>query len=174
MNVINFFAGPGAGKSTLAAGLFYNLKMKGINVELTTEFAKDLTWEGRKIALGNQPYIFGKQYHKIHRLIGQVDAIITDSPLMLNLLYAKDMKPSFKEYVVDINGGFDNIDFFVQRIKDYNPKGRNQTIEEAIELDNRLMRLVNFHCLEPQFITGDEKGLESATKYVLEKLNVQI
>jgi adenylylsulfate kinase-like enzyme len=42
LHVINLFGGPGTGKSTLAAALFTDLKMKGINAELVTEFAKDL------------------------------------------------------------------------------------------------------------------------------------
>lgn len=43
--VINLFGGPSAGKSTLAAGVFYNLKCMGINCELITEYPKDKVWE---------------------------------------------------------------------------------------------------------------------------------
>ena len=45
MKVINLFAGPGTGKSTTAAGLFYKMKSKGYMVELVTEFAKDLVYQ---------------------------------------------------------------------------------------------------------------------------------
>ena len=38
VTVINFCGGPGSGKSTAAAGLFYNMKIAGYNVELTDEF----------------------------------------------------------------------------------------------------------------------------------------
>ena len=44
--VVNFFAGPGAGKSSMAAGLFAELKFRGVNCELATEYAKDKVWEG--------------------------------------------------------------------------------------------------------------------------------
>ena len=40
MKVINLFAGPGAGKSTTAAGLFHLMKIAGMNVELVTEFSR--------------------------------------------------------------------------------------------------------------------------------------
>lgn len=50
--VINLFGAPGAGKSTGAAIVFAELKKRGVNAELVTEFAKDKTWEGNAIALG--------------------------------------------------------------------------------------------------------------------------
>lgn len=49
--VINLFGGPGSGKSTGAAYIFSQLKMKGINCELITEYAKDKTWEKNFVAL---------------------------------------------------------------------------------------------------------------------------
>ena len=41
MIIVNLFGVPGAGKSTGAAYIFSQLKMKGINAELITEFAKE-------------------------------------------------------------------------------------------------------------------------------------
>ena len=41
--IINLFGGPGTGKSTGAAYIFAKLKMCGVNCELITEFAKDMT-----------------------------------------------------------------------------------------------------------------------------------
>lgn len=49
--VINLFGAPGSGKSVAASYIFSQLKMKGVECELIQEFAKDLTWEDRKIAL---------------------------------------------------------------------------------------------------------------------------
>ena len=60
MLVVNLFGVPGAGKSTGAAYVFSKLKMKGINAELVTEFAKDIVWENNSRGLKNQEYIFGK------------------------------------------------------------------------------------------------------------------
>ena len=87
---INFFGAPGAGKSTLSAIVFAKLKMMGVNCELVTEFAKDKVWEKNNEALSNQIYIFAKQYYGMSRCTGQVDVIITDSPLFLSPFYNKD------------------------------------------------------------------------------------
>ena len=45
--VINLYGGPCCGKSTVSAGLFYELKCLGVECELTGEYAKDNPgWRG--------------------------------------------------------------------------------------------------------------------------------
>ena len=87
MYVINLFGQPGAGKSTGAAYIFSQLKLRGINAELVTEFAKDKVYEETKEVFNNQIYIFGKQYFRMSRIAKKVDVIITDSPLLLSSFY---------------------------------------------------------------------------------------
>ena len=82
--VLNFFGGPGTGKSTGAAYVFALLKMAGVNAELVTEAAKDLTWEEAFKNLRDQPYVFGKQAHRLFRCADMVDIIVTDSPIFLS------------------------------------------------------------------------------------------
>lgn len=43
--VINLIGDPGSGKSTIASGIFYNLKKNGIDCEMALEFAKDKVWD---------------------------------------------------------------------------------------------------------------------------------
>ena len=76
--IVNLCGAPGAGKSTGAAYIFSQLKMKGVNAELITEFAKDKTWENNTTALSNQLYVLGKQYYRIDRCKDQVEVIVTD------------------------------------------------------------------------------------------------
>ena len=87
MKVINLAGQPSAGKSTTAAGLFYLMKHAGLNVELIDEYAKQMTWEKRFGTIADQLYILAKQNSKLERLRGQVDYVISDSPLFLGRIY---------------------------------------------------------------------------------------
>lgn len=140
--VINMFAGPGAGKSTLTAGLFYEMKLKGYNVEMVTEFAKDLTWEGHHDDLGNALFVSGTQLRRMRRLVGQVDYIITDSPVLIGAMYAATaIQEPLKQILLHHHREFDNFNVIVDRVKPYQPKGRNQTEDEARALDSIAMSL---------------------------------
>ena len=68
MVVINLWGAPGSGKSTTAAGLFFLMKINKYKVELVTEYAKDLVWNGHEAMFGNQISIFAEQNWRIHRL----------------------------------------------------------------------------------------------------------
>lgn len=147
MKVINLFAGPGAGKSTTAAGLFYIMKNMNLNVELVSEYAKDLTWEGRHTILEDQLYILAKQNHRLRRLVGQVDWVITDSPLLLCKFYGSFFAHTSQYLpliVEDIWRGYDNVSYFLERgDRRYMQVGRNQTHEEAKEYDDKIRSVLD-------------------------------
>ena len=169
--VINLFGGPGCGKSTGAAYIFSLLKMKGMNVELVTEFAKDKTWEHNSKALTCQPYVFGKQSYRMDRCADEVDIIITDSPLFLSAMYNFDsnIEPEFTQTVIKKFNEFENYNFFLKRLKEYNPKGRNQTEEEARELDNKIKTNLNKFNIEYEEVNGCKEGYEYILNLILSK-----
>ena len=133
--VINLMAGPGAGKSTMAAALFAQLKWKGIDCELAAEYAKDLVWEKRDKTFENQVYIFGKQHNRLFRLLGQVEVVITDSPLLLTPIYDGQKRETLKQLVFEEVNRCNNLNIFVVRRKDYNPNGRKHTKSQADIID---------------------------------------
>jgi|6_EtaG_2_1085325.scaffolds.fasta_scaffold06551_6 hypothetical protein len=174
MKVINLFAGPGAGKSTLAYGVSYFLKKKGVKVEYVHEEAKELVWEERAKTLECQPYIFSKQMRNLWRLKGKVDVVVTDSPILLSLLYEKPgMFPkSFSKYVIDQFNEFDNLNFFLRRRKTYNSIGRVQTAKEALELDANLADLLVKNDIKIAFMSGPRDNDDNAAvKNVLRYLD---
>lgn len=139
--IINLFAAPGKGKSTTAAGLFYLMKIKGYNVELIDEYAKQITWDDRPNILEDQLYILAKQNRKIARLIGKVHFVVTDSPIILGLNYVSPKYfKTFKPYVMDVWNSYDNRNFFLENDGNltYQKVGRNQTQEESNELDRKI------------------------------------
>ena len=133
--VVSFGSGPGAGKSTLCAAVFAELKWEGINCEIAPEYAKGIVWEGSLNKLRNQIYIFGKQHQAIFRLCGAVDVILTDSPIIFSAVYDERKDPLFKQFVVQEYKRFNNMLFYVERVKKYLPKGRTQTESEARAVD---------------------------------------
>lgn len=162
MKVINLFGGPGAGKSTTAAGAFHKMKLMGKNVELVTEFAKDLTWDERKMELDDQLFVLAHQHHRLWRLREKVDYVVTDSPLLLNLLYVKSrhLPDSFNSFVADVWNSYTNINYVIKRVKAYTPIGRNQTECEARHIDtevDRLLDTMNIECME---VNGDESAVD--------------
>ena len=174
--IINLFGAPGSGKSTGAAYIFSKLKMKGINAELVTEYPKDKTWENNKIALNNQVYIFGKQYFRITRCINKVDVIVTDSPLLLSLIYNTDpvLGDNFNNLVKDIFNSFNSTNYFLLRNKPYNPAGRNQTEIESDELSKRIEILLLENNIDYKTYNGDENGYNDIYKDILERIEKDV
>jgi len=141
--VVNLIGGPGSGKSTIAAGVFYFLKMAGVKVELATEYAKDMVYEKSFKTLADQFYIFGKQFHKIWRLIDDNDVIITDSPIILSVFYNKLESELFDDFVIEQYKRFNPMTFFIERETQYQNTGRMQTEEEAVNIDKALKEILD-------------------------------
>ena len=135
--VINLMAGPGVGKSTLMAQLFARLKILGYEVEMVPEYVKEKVWDESWKVMEDAIYVFGKQLHRVNRLYGKVEVIICDSSLLNPAVYDKTENPKFADFVVDTFGKFRNMNFFLRRSTSYNVRGREQTEEEAIEVDKK-------------------------------------
>lgn len=174
--VINLFGAPGAGKSTGAAIVFAELKKRGVNAELVTEFAKDKTWEHNAMALGCQEYVFGKQSYRLARCRADVDVIVTDSPLPLSLLYVTDPAllgdGAFQKVVMNVFNSYNNLNYYVVRVKPYNPKGRNQTEAESNALAAPLKKLINENDISCVEINGDDEGYAAVVEEVAEWLGL--
>ena len=174
--VVNLTGAPGAGKSTGAAKIFSDLKQRGINCELVCEFAKDKTWEHNLTALGCQEYVFGKQSYRLARCRNDVDVIITDSPLPLTIVYNSNeaIKDSLPKLVMDIYNTYENINFFLIRVKPYNPKGRNQTEEESNEKSNEIRELYNTFGIDYEVVNGDSEGYQYIVNRVISILSKEV
>jgi hypothetical protein len=174
--IINLYGGPGTGKSTTAAGLFSYLKQQGVNCEYVQEYAKDKAWEfgnSHKEENKNPPkvflaqeYIFAKQHFRIRRCAEDVDIIVTDSPLLLGLVYMpEDFElPSLRNTIREAYSLYESIDIFLIREKAYNPKGRMQTEDEAKELDNVVRTMLNNEHIEHFVVNSDLNAVAEIAK----------
>src|SRR5210317_2381135 len=122
--IINLFGGPGSGKSTVASGLFYTFKSKGITCDNPYEFPKQVAWEDNNSQITDQLYILANQHRGIVRSYGKVDYIILDSPILLSLAYkdgynspypSSHYDSSFDIMVLELFSKYDNINIFLER-----------------------------------------------------------
>lgn len=166
--VVNLLGAPSTGKSTLMAEIFAKLKWIKIDCEMVTEFAKELVWENRGDTFKDELYIFAKQNHRLFRVNGKVDVIITDRPLLLTIPYNRrygdaglfHYNKAVENMVLETHKQYNNLTFWLNRTKSYNPNGRNQTEEEsnqlAIEFQNMLDEFkVPYNELDADLETAD-------------------
>jgi hypothetical protein len=144
--IINFFGGPGIGKSTQASGLFTEMKKHQMNVECTYEFPKEVAWEGNISQLKDQFFITANQHRNISRLYGKVDYIIVDSPIILGCFYESRYGDDYPSSFYGMTGlgkflwglfkQYNNINILLTRNEEtYDPNGRLQDLQEAVEID---------------------------------------
>lgn len=173
MIVVNLFGGAGSGKSTGAAYIFSQLKVHGVNAELVTEFAKDMTWEHNNKALTNQVYMLGNQLQRIYRCQDQVDVIITDSPLPLNIIYNESptLGEAFDQLVMNVFNSYNNMNYFINRVKPYNPIGRNQTEKEASAIACKIKKFLIESGTSFKEVDGDIVKYQQIVQEVLEAIN---
>jgi len=156
--VINLFCGPGGGKSTSTSYIFSQLKWIGHEAELVPEFYKDLIWGQEEKAKKNQIFVFANQHFKIERLIGEVDFVIVDSPLLLSLIYTDNIelgKLALAEHLK-----FNNLNIFVNRKIPYSPVGREQEGPEALQLDSSIKIMLNINDIPFIEMDGTQTGCD--------------
>jgi len=144
LKIVNFWAGPGSGKSTVAAGLYYELKKQSkINVELVQEMVKDKVYEGTD-DLNVLPVLnVAQQYYKYVIYDGQLDYAISDSPIMLSYIYGS-MTDIERDLIREWHWNFPSINFFLKRNseKEYNVIGRIHTESESREIDDEIIQVM--------------------------------
>ncbi len=169
MKIINIFGGPGTGKSTLACEVFVALKKMGKDVELVTEFAKDLTYLNDKTRLNDQLYVTAEQNNRISRLKdSNPEFVVTDSPIFMGLAYVnyknESMNIKFKEMVTELFLSYDNINFVIYSDHKYSGFGRNETEKEAKQKHLKIRRLMKTNLI-------DFKDVKNVDDVLLELFN---
>jgi hypothetical protein len=177
MKVVNIVAGPGTGKSILAARIFSELKLLGKNVELVTEYAKQLTWLKDFDSLRNQYHVSSQQYKMIKNLEEVVDVVVTDGSLLHGLAYnvmdrenTSNVDKTHKA-ILQWHNEFDNLVIFLERSSKYpyQQAGRGQTLAEAIHTDNILKYMLFENKIE--FISFPADDMINNIEELVETIN---
>lgn len=169
--VINLYGGPGTGKSTCAAYLFYLLKSQDREAELVREYVKDWAWEDRRISTYDQFYLMGKQIRRESMLYGRVDWVVTDSPVLLQVYYAQAFTPRVTSegiraavlayYEAAAKDGHTHVHVMLRRTKAYQAKGRYQTEEQARAIDGKVQTLLDDLGFMSHACDTDEPSLDT-------------
>lgn len=147
--IVNAFGGPGSGKTTACFYVACELKKKGYVVEYVPEYSKELVWEENWELLDgsyeHQKQILAEQKRRIDRLIGRVDFIVTDAPLLFNIIYLNDCseKSQHMSNLLNVFNQYSNFNFFVKRDEqDFEETGRIHNFEESKQKDDEILSLL--------------------------------
>lgn len=145
--IVNLFGGPGTGKSTNAARLFAMLKDAGVEAELVTEYAKELVWSGQVNLLKDQRTISEEQLSRVTRLLDKVEVIVTDSPILLGVLYSP-ADTELHRWLEAAHNNHLSLNYLLERGDKYSQTGRLQSECEAKVLDKECEELLNRYCVD--------------------------
>lgn len=147
--IVNLFAGPGAGKTTCAWEIASELKKRGVEAEYVSEYAKEFVWDGRTDVLDgsleHQQMLFKEQAHRINRLLGKVDVVVTDSPTILGLLYLKEPNGNFEAQVLRDFNRHKNFNLFINRGQVFQQAGRIHNAAESQAIDKSVLDFLQAH-----------------------------
>ena len=121
--VVNAFGGPGSGKTTACFYVACELKKKGYVVEYVPEYSKELVWDENWDLLDgsyeHQKQILAEQKRRIDRLVGKVDFVVTDAPILFNIIYLNDCdeKKQHMQDLLKIFSGYTNFNFLYKEMK---------------------------------------------------------
>lgn len=189
MKKIVFVGGPGSGKSTISAEVFVELKKRGANVELVTEWIRQDLWiNGPMTTIWEQFRTYAKQREIEDSVPSNVDWVVTDSGTLTPYFYAieycnqKDprqrlvLHEMYNRLVTDIFTNRYSHIFYLPTAETYkrNTKilsdgTRFQTLEQVNKLDQN-MRITFCEMIKNDSVYTVDVPLEERSSFVLDKL----
>lgn len=115
--IVNLFAPPNRGKAIMAHKVCDELQTRGVSCAVVTHDHQPLE-TARYTDIQNEIFIFARDFNKIFRLHGHVEAIVTDKPLMMslfyNMRYGQGYYQRLNDLIVEQNSNLYNINFFLR------------------------------------------------------------
>ena len=171
--IINVIGAPGVGKSIIAALLFVKLKLLGYVVEYVQEYAKNLVWTKDFKTLKNQYHVSEQQYTLFSQMVGEVDFIVTDGPLLHGLYYNRYEKYNVSDinktetFILKSHHEFNNVNIFLNRGEyPYEQQGRMQNEKEARQIDIILKHILDKEKIPYKEFVSDVEDVDGMIKHV--------
>jgi GTPase SAR1 family protein len=176
---ICLYGAAGCGKSTTAARLFVDLRLREFEprpiIELVTEVIKPWAYMKREVRSFDQVHIFGQQLHNEDFLFQHgVNHIVTDSPLHLQCFYTRLYRKEFWQDLLSISNKWEishqSLNIFLDGSNiPYEEEGRYQTKPEADAIGRDMQKFLNEH-LPASYQVFDTTDYETIKGYVLAHL----
>lgn len=171
--IVNVFGEPSAGKSTAATYIFSQLKMQGISAEYVSEFAKDKVWENNDEVFKFQTYIFGRQNFKLARVNGKVDVVVTDSPIILSMIYNPNplIQNELNALIMKVFSLYNNFNILLIRKHNYENKGRHENESEARKVRNKIVKACIDNDIPLQLCETNKKAYDKIVKEIINQIH---
>ena len=176
LKVVNILGEPGSGKSTTTAGLTAQLALRGHQVELVQEAAKDFIWEASikesgeiipPYILGDQIFLFAEQNRRIERLRNKRDYAVVECPLLMSLIYKPEIYyKTFDSLVLDVYGSYNNINILLERTHVYDQIGRVQSETETNHVRNIIINKLLEHNIPYKIFKTNKDITEKIADYI--------
>lgn len=148
---ICLFAGPGAGKTTLAHWLTGQLKEAHQSVEYVGEWIKRWAYQKRVPKGWDQKKVFDRQMEaELNWLQNGVDHVVTDGPVLMQIAYmeragCRYLKPCL-ELAKLYEEEYPSVNIFLCRDGiEYKQNGRYENHEAAKVMDDMIRRVLDEH-----------------------------
>lgn len=142
--VINLYGSPGAGKTLAASSIFAALKRNHIDSVLISEAAKDFVVEENDTALANQLYVWATQQYRIFAGYRHAQVVVTDSPMLLGIIYNTEASPLFEHVVLHEYHKYNNLNLLVTMDGNhpYSMVGRIHSFTQSVALQNEICSML--------------------------------
>ena len=78
--------------------------------------------------------------------MGKTDFIVTDSPILLNTVYNRQLTPEYERMVSELSGQYQNFSFFMKRDdSQFQTEGRIHDLQESKQKDKEIKSLLKKH-----------------------------
>lgn len=175
MLLINLYAGPSSGKSTLAGDIFTRLKRAGIQAEIPPEVAKIRSQRQDYGFLADQLAVFGETQHQLNMAKRSgAEVAVVDSPLLLSLVYAP--KPYLQTFPALVREVFDSfgpsLDYFLKRDPSipFSQVGRVHDEAQSLEKDREILEMLRQQRVQLRMIDSSEFSAQCVVQDTLKAL----
>lgn len=107
------------------------------------------------------------------RVRNNVQVIVTDSPLLFNILYNDDnttLGEDFNKVVLNMFNSYDNRNYILARHHKYENEGRRQNEEESAEVRNNLLDLLKTLNIPYKRYTSSEEDCNAIVNEIVREI----